>query len=1037
MFECKSRVGALLIGLILLAASDLVRADETQACCEFDGSCNDRTEFECANGGGTPQGPGTACAGDSNSNGVDDACDTQACCGVGETGCEDLLPADCGGEGGGVPAGVGTACLGDNNENGTDDACEAGGEFDAYWLGGAGAYGAPASWDINDVPCNAADSYNVFIDIPGADVTLAGTSCAVQSLTLTADAAFNVTAASSYTIIAGAALHGNLTVSSSGFDSSNITDVDNASIVALGGSVSILGATSYARTATADGDGDLLAADAGLLDLAAISVITQSQVGAPQNAALRIESTNDGTVDLSLVASITGGATQVVASGVGSEINLESLTSLVDTNSATQSYIQATQGSDINILNLATLDGVDLFLDGSGTIDTVQMTSYLNGVATITGGPAEFSGMLNVTGSTFDISTNALNLSSAANLTRTSLVLSGTSTANLAAASNIDDLEILLDSGATVSLPMAATYAHNAQGNNDQRTLEAGAGGSLIFPNLTTITQAQVGSPSGAALRLRATAGGAMALGALTSITGGATQVTASGALSVIDLSSLAVWTDTNMGTASRLVANNGGSIDVSALASLTGVHVDAGAASQVLLPQDAIIADGSLTSRGGGLGATSLSLVDSNLTFFAAPPAPLALQSRGVYSLAGDVPVDVALRLIADGADAATMTAASGFANAGSIGLEPAAAAHATLALSSGVLTNAPGGELTMAAGLGGGAALVAEVNNQGFWSIATASAPANVGRPNANHVNTGMLTWNTSDSAPLTLTGSSFTNAAAGVITASGRVDLGALDFTNSGVLHIDGTTSVLTIAGDFGQSAGGAWEVELGGPSPGIDHDQLLVTGELSLAGDLVVILTGSYDPPAGTVFTIASAGSRQGAFDNPSLPALSGGRCMDLWYVDDDVRVVATVAGIAQQPEDVATCAGATASFSVTPASVGDYTYQWRKGGVDIPGATDATLVIDPVAMADQGDYDVVVTNACGTQISATATLTVAPPTTGDLNLDCVADVQDVPPFVACLSGPGGDVPAGCDRADLDSDGDVDLQDYGSLQVLTTN
>ena len=52
-----------------------------------------------------------------------------------------------------------------------------------------------------------------------------------------------------------------------------------------------------------------------------------------------------------------------------------------------------------------------------------------------------------------------------------------------------------------------------------------------------------------------------------------------------------------------------------------------------------------------------------------------------------------------------------------------------------------------------------------------------------------------------------------------------------------------------------------------------------------------------------------------------------------------------------------------------------TYQWRKAGVDIPGATSASYTIDPVGTGDAGSYDVVVTNVCNTATSSAATLTV--------------------------------------------------------------
>ncbi len=52
-----------------------------------------------------------------------------------------------------------------------------------------------------------------------------------------------------------------------------------------------------------------------------------------------------------------------------------------------------------------------------------------------------------------------------------------------------------------------------------------------------------------------------------------------------------------------------------------------------------------------------------------------------------------------------------------------------------------------------------------------------------------------------------------------------------------------------------------------------------------------------------------------------------------------------------------------------------TYQWRKDGVDIPGATSSLFIIPAAQMSDGGVYDVVVTSSQCAQISEPATLTV--------------------------------------------------------------
>jgi gliding motility-associated-like protein len=82
-------------------------------------------------------------------------------------------------------------------------------------------------------------------------------------------------------------------------------------------------------------------------------------------------------------------------------------------------------------------------------------------------------------------------------------------------------------------------------------------------------------------------------------------------------------------------------------------------------------------------------------------------------------------------------------------------------------------------------------------------------------------------------------------------------------------------------------------------------------------------------------------------------------------------------ITAQPANTTACVGISASFTVTATGTG-LAYQWRKGGVNIPGATGSTYNIGSVAVTDAGSYDVVITGTCATVTSNAATLTVNTP-----------------------------------------------------------
>lgn len=87
-------------------------------------------------------------------------------------------------------------------------------------------------------------------------------------------------------------------------------------------------------------------------------------------------------------------------------------------------------------------------------------------------------------------------------------------------------------------------------------------------------------------------------------------------------------------------------------------------------------------------------------------------------------------------------------------------------------------------------------------------------------------------------------------------------------------------------------------------------------------------------------------------------------------------------ITAQPDPVRRCAGQQATFQIS-ASGGALTYQWRKGTMPISnsprvgGATTRALTITGLVPTDAGNYNCVVTNACGVATSANALLTLGP------------------------------------------------------------
>lgn len=80
-------------------------------------------------------------------------------------------------------------------------------------------------------------------------------------------------------------------------------------------------------------------------------------------------------------------------------------------------------------------------------------------------------------------------------------------------------------------------------------------------------------------------------------------------------------------------------------------------------------------------------------------------------------------------------------------------------------------------------------------------------------------------------------------------------------------------------------------------------------------------------------------------------------------------------ITTQPSDQTVTAGQPASFSVVATGTAPFSYQWKKEGVAVAGATSATYPIAIAASGDAGTYTVVVTNSVSSVTSNGASLTV--------------------------------------------------------------
>lgn len=122
----------------------------------------------------------------------------------------------------------------------------------------------------------------------------------------------------------------------------------------------------------------------------------------------------------------------------------------------------------------------------------------------------------------------------------------------------------------------------------------------------------------------------------------------------------------------------------------------------------------------------------------------------------------------------------------------------------------------------------------------------------------------------------------------------------------------------------------------------------------------------------------------ATDTGTLVDLDIGPDGALYYLrigEGDLRrirstVVVGAPGIDVGPQSQKVGTGEQVTFSVQASGDGQLTYQWRRDGKDIPGATAATYTLSAAKLADSGArFTVVVSNSVGSATSDAATLTV--------------------------------------------------------------
>jgi hypothetical protein len=128
---------------------------------------------------------------------------------------------------------------------------------------------------------------------------------------------------------------------------------------------------------------------------------------------------------------------------------------------------------------------------------------------------------------------------------------------------------------------------------------------------------------------------------------------------------------------------------------------------------------------------------------------------------------------------------------------------------------------------------------------------------------------------------------------------------------------------------------------------------------------------------TEYTIQNVTESDFTYYTVTITNIYGSATSRKAYVIKDIPVppLPIPPSITLQPTNQTVVVGDGVAFNVNATGDEPLSYQWFKDNTEITGGTGNTLIIQTVALTDAGQYKATVTNAVGTIVSDTVTLTV--------------------------------------------------------------
>lgn len=163
------------------------------------------------------------------------------------------------------------------------------------------------------------------------------------------------------------------------------------------------------------------------------------------------------------------------------------------------------------------------------------------------------------------------------------------------------------------------------------------------------------------------------------------------------------------------------------------------------------------------------------------------------------------------------------------------------------------------------------------------------------------------------------------------------------NSGTMNPGASTGILSIMGDYNQAAIGMLVTEMNGYLPGLQYDQLQVSGTATLGGSLTVVLLPGFNPELAGDQRLIVATTLLGAFTTTSIPGLPGNFVFEL---DQNVVIPETSQETVQLFTTLSGAVGARLYVDATAAPGGDG-QSWLTATDDLQDALQFAEVKAPV------------------------------------------------------------------------------------------